>query len=775
MKLTKRIISFLCVVAMVFSMCAVAVSAADPMTVDETVAANWTPFAAKYSKSTNGLIAPKGDNYEIRTTGFDFKADENGGIKVHTATYQENAGVYSVAAVSSNNKTSLDGLSIELKPDDMTMECDSNNASTNISFVITENPVTRLAGFDDASGSYTTGLYNSVDVMSNGLRELTFEEGKALVVTVSNQKVTNTDDHVATSVAIIYDDGSYVNKNDGHNGFRWVFSARNSSESAIGDHSGISQVYENIDFSKGLKLEVRADEKLGYIVSVNGKDYYDATYIGFYPDCSQKTFEGLEYNSYALKDEDYDNFTKNYTDSMTYAAKNIDLSGFGADFEGYVTVGATGTNITPNNCDFTVTKINTHNAATWAGEVACQHTETETQVTKAPTCGKDGKEETKCVECGKVVSTVTLPATGDHTPADEYVVTEAPTCVAEGTKTLSCTVCNNVIETEAIAIDPEAHNKEWKDIVAPTCTETGTKQEVCTLCEATFGELVEVPALDHDEGEWVVTLEPTCTEKGSKNLVCTRCDEFVIDTAEIEATGHNMDSEWVIKVEPTFFEEGLKEQFCSECGEKLAEEAIPVLPYENPFDDVKENHWFAATVEYCVKRGYVSGMTENTFVPNGNITRAQFLVMLAALDGADLDAYAGKDSGFNDVKAAHWFNEEVCWAVEHEYTSGIGNGNFGPNNQITRSQLARFFYTYSEKNGIAVDGRADLSIFPDAESVRDWAKESVEWAVDAGLISGVAKDGVNYLTPDGTATRAQATVMFKGFDDFRGLNSTDAE
>ncbi len=189
--------------------------------------------------------------------------------------------------------------------------------------------------------------------------------------------------------------------------------------------------------------------------------------------------------------------------------------------------------------------------------------------------------------------------------------------------------------------------------------------------------------------------------------------------------------------------------------------------YENPFIDVKDNHWFADSVKYCVQKGYVTGMTETTFVPNGNITRAQFLVMLAKLDGADLTVYEGKDAGFEDVLPTHWWNTYVCWAVENEYTSGISDTKFGPNNNITRSQLARFFYVYSEKNGIAVDGRADLSVFPDAGSVRDWAQDAVEWAVDAGIISGVAKDGINYLTPDGTATRAQATVMFKAFDEFR--------
>ncbi len=189
--------------------------------------------------------------------------------------------------------------------------------------------------------------------------------------------------------------------------------------------------------------------------------------------------------------------------------------------------------------------------------------------------------------------------------------------------------------------------------------------------------------------------------------------------------------------------------------------------YVNPFDDVKDNHWFAESVKYCVQKGYVKGMDENTFAPNGNITRAQFLVMLAALDGADLSVYDGKDSGFTDVKSNHWFNKVVCWAVENEYTSGIGDGKFGPGNNITRSQLARFFFVYSEKNGIAVDGRADITAFPDAKSVQSWASEAVAWAVDAGIIGGVKTGDINYLQPNGTATRAQATVMFKAFDAFR--------
>ncbi|MBR6515203.1 MAG: S-layer homology domain-containing protein [Clostridia bacterium] len=188
---------------------------------------------------------------------------------------------------------------------------------------------------------------------------------------------------------------------------------------------------------------------------------------------------------------------------------------------------------------------------------------------------------------------------------------------------------------------------------------------------------------------------------------------------------------------------------------------------ELPFTDVKPNHWFAPAVSYCVNRGYVTGMTETTFVPNGKLTRAQFLTILAKLDGVDLTQYETTDAGFTDVKTSHWYNEVVCWAVEKSYTSGISETLFGPNNNITRSQLARFFFVYSESKGIPTDGKADLSAFPDIAKLQEWARPSVEWAVYAGLISGSSKNGVSYLDPNGTATRAQAAVMFKAFDEFR--------
>ena len=198
----------------------------------------------------------------------------------------------------------------------------------------------------------------------------------------------------------------------------------------------------------------------------------------------------------------------------------------------------------------------------------------------------------------------------------------------------------------------------------------------------------------------------------------------------------------------------------------VAANVVEVMPAPaEPFDDVKENHWFYDAVVYCYSNGYINGMNETTFAPNNKLTRAQFLTILAGVAGVDLDAYKDKEAGFTDVKPNHWYNEEVNWAVELGITSGISETKFGPNSDVTRSQLARFFYVYAEKTGVDVSGRADLGIFPDASKVQSWATESVAWAVDAGLISGVNKNDVNYLDPNGKATRAQAAVIFTKYDE----------
>ncbi len=245
-----------------------------------------------------------------------------------------------------------------------------------------------------------------------------------------------------------------------------------------------------------------------------------------------------------------------------------------------------------------------------------------------------------------------------------------------------------------------------------------------------------------------VTTEPTCGEEGVMTYTCQCGDSY---TEAIPVTDEHNHVEWIVDTEPTYDSYGLEFSICTVCG-FIAYNELPIKEYVNPFKDVKESHWFYDAVEFCVKAGYVAGMTEDTFAPNNNLTRAQFLMMLAKADGADLEQYKGVDSGFEDVKPSHWFNEVVCWAVENGYTSGLSETKFGPNNNITRAQLARFFYVYVEKNGMDVSESADLAEFPDANKVQSWAEVPVKWAVARGFIAGMN----GKLEPNGNSTRAQA-------------------
>lgn len=186
-----------------------------------------------------------------------------------------------------------------------------------------------------------------------------------------------------------------------------------------------------------------------------------------------------------------------------------------------------------------------------------------------------------------------------------------------------------------------------------------------------------------------------------------------------------------------------------------------------PFTDVKEGAWYYESVEYCYMLGIVNGMTDTTFEPNGSLTRAQFVQILAKHANVELEAYKGNDSGFEDVKANHWFNAPVCWAVEQGYVKGLSETRFGPNEKITREQLARLLYLYAESNGVRVDKLADLSAYDDEAKVSDWAYTQVQWAVNSGIISGT---GQTTLSPRSTATRAQACRMIMAFDEYKSVS-----
>ncbi len=204
-----------------------------------------------------------------------------------------------------------------------------------------------------------------------------------------------------------------------------------------------------------------------------------------------------------------------------------------------------------------------------------------------------------------------------------------------------------------------------------------------------------------------------------------------------------------------------------------AEEGVITDEGRLPFKDVKENHWFYEAVEFCYSNNIIKGMNEYTFGYNGNLTRAQFVTMLAGLEGVDTNEY--KVDQFVDVKAGQWYYGAVSWA----YTKGIIKGytevDFAPNNPITRAQIAMIMSTYMKgKYEVTVDYDL-LESFRDKPKTGHWFYESIAYAVSAGLISGIKSENTLYVSANGTTTRAQAAVIFKNFMEKYHFGSCEHE
>ncbi len=194
--------------------------------------------------------------------------------------------------------------------------------------------------------------------------------------------------------------------------------------------------------------------------------------------------------------------------------------------------------------------------------------------------------------------------------------------------------------------------------------------------------------------------------------------------------------------------------------EYQVDEEIPVR-FAFPFVDVSKSAWYYEGIDHCYQNSYISGISQNTFSPNSNITREQFVMMLANLAGVDLTLYAETDTGMSDVPAGRWYSAAIAWAVSEGYVSGVAEGVFGLGQNITREQLARLLFLYAEKQGADTDARADLSGYTDENLISGWAYENVSWAVAKGLISGMTP---TELGARGTATRAQAARIFMAYD-----------
>ena len=438
---------------------------------------------------------------------------------------------------------------------------------------------------------------------------------------------------------------------------------------------------------------------------------------------------------------------------------------------------------------------------------ACTHTDYDTTERTVPaTCGEAGRVDTICSNCGEVISTRELPPTGAH-DWDDGTVTTAPTETTPGVRTFTCSGCDQT-RTETIPATG-AHDYRFTKTVDPTCTDGGYDLYTCSGCGATERRNL-TDAAGHKWDGGTVTTAPTETTPGVRTFTCSGCDQTRTET--IPATGAH-DYRFTKTVDPTCTDGGYDLYTCSGCGaterrnltdaaghkwdggtvttaptettpgvrtftctvcSQTRTEAIPATgastctggpscPSYGLHDVAGPDYWAHKGIDYCVRNRLMSGVGAGTFSPDTACTRAQIVKILYNLSGNQTD-YSYYYLPFTDVAPGAWYYNAVAWAYCNDVTSGTSATTFTPNAAITRQQLVTFLYRYTVKYAPEFTGNAaPISAFPDAGSVANWAYAAMSWAVGNGLIKGNAHDnGLDYLDPNGSATRAQtATIIMR--------------
>ena len=402
---------------------------------------------------------------------------------------------------------------------------------------------------------------------------------------------------------------------------------------------------------------------------------------------------------------------------------------------------------------------------------ATDHTWVKTQ-TNPPACTEQGTVFYKCSACG-ATRTEKIAALG-HDLSRCDLVPDA-TCTQPGRAVGTCARCGVKINE---VIPAKGHDYSYKSASStePTCTEPGHYQGTCPRCGKDYNDTI--PALGHDWGEWVVTQEPTYTTTGYRYHLCARCNARVGE--DIPKLHEHAWNAGVVTQKPTATEPGVKTFTCTICGatktESIPATGVPDVCPGGPtcpgyaFRDMPvPADWSHEGLDYCIYRGYIAGTSASTVAPTGVCTRAQLVSILYRMQGepTTVKGYelAKLRAPFNDVPRGQWYTDAIWWAKLTGVVAGTSATTFDPSGEITREQLAVILYNYTKQFASgSLTATGSLAGFPDAGSVSSWARTEMAWAVGNGLISGTGSGSVAYLSPQGSATRAQVAAILMRFE-----------
>ena len=328
---------------------------------------------------------------------------------------------------------------------------------------------------------------------------------------------------------------------------------------------------------------------------------------------------------------------------------------------------------------------------------ACLHTGYGTTETTVPaTCGEAGRVDTICSNCGEVVSTKEIPATGAHT-WDNGTVTTEPTETTPGVRTFTCAVCG-ATRTETIPATG-AHTHTWDNgtvTIAPTETTPGVRTYTCTVCGQTKNEII--PATG---GSSVCPGGPSCPSYGFSDVAgpndwshegidyCVRRSLMVGTGAGTFSPGMNCSRAQIVQI-----------------LYNLSGDKTDYSRYYLPFTDVAPDAWYYDAVAWAYTNNVVSGTSETTFAPNDVITREQMAVILYGYTAEFAPEFTGNAASLNTFpdagSVANWAYTAMSWAVGNGLISGMGSGGvsyLAPQGSATRAQASAIIMRYCQLIG----------------------------------------------------------------------------
>ena len=302
-----------------------------------------------------------------------------------------------------------------------------------------------------------------------------------------------------------------------------------------------------------------------------------------------------------------------------------------------------------------------------------------------------------------------------------------------------------------------------KDGMATITAKAGEETASCIVTVSTYhytGKYsYEISVAQPDNGS--VDVDKYATEGETVTITATPDDGYMLDTLSVTAGGKELEVTDNGDGTYSFTMPSSKVSITAAFAED-PDWVDPEQPEEpsttvaDIFNDVVPGAWYTDAVQYAYDNGLMTGTSATTFEPNTTTTRGMIVSMLHRLEGSPAVGIAD----FSDVASGDWYADPVAWAASEGIVGGYGDGTFGPNDLITREQMASILYRYADYKGLDVSARASLDAYSDADSVSPWASDVMSWAVSEGIISGMTEDT---LAPQGTATRAQVAAMFQRF------------